>query len=43
MTIKKLTPERKTAIKEFIAYWKNKGKSEKQECQSFWLSLLRDV
>lgn len=44
MTVKKLTPERKTAIKEFISYWKNKDiKSENQECQSFWISLLRNV
>ena len=34
--------DRRTAIKKFIADWKNKG-YEKGESQKFWLALLRDV
>lgn len=34
--------EMRLAVKEFAAYWKDKG-YEKGESQPFWLSLLRDV
>ena len=33
---------RKRNVKEFIEEWKDRGR-EKQDSQSFWLSLLRDV
>ena len=32
--------EQKTAAKQFAAYWATRG-DEKQDTQSFWLSLLR--
>lgn len=32
----------RSAIKEFVEYWKDKG-YEKGESQKFWISLLRDV
>lgn len=32
----------KSKIKEFIAYWKNKG-DEKQHTQKFWLMFVRDI
>ncbi len=32
----------KNKIKEFIAYWKNKG-DEKQHTQKFWLMFVRDI
>ena len=34
--------EQKTAAKQFAAYWATRG-DEKQDTQSFWLSLLRTV
>ena len=34
--------EQRTAAKEFVKYWSDKG-YEKGESQPFWLSLLRDV
>ncbi|MBQ2840771.1 MAG: class I SAM-dependent DNA methyltransferase [Oscillospiraceae bacterium] len=34
--------EQRTAAKEFVEYWSDKG-YEKGESQPFWLSLLRDV
>lgn len=34
--------EQRTAAREFAAYWQNRG-DEKQETQTFWLTLLRDV
>lgn len=39
---KKLTLERKKAIKEFINRWKD-AVSEAQDCKPFWLSLLHKV
>lgn len=37
-----MTAEKRAAIKEFIDRWKDRG-DEKQDTQSFWLSLLRTV
>lgn len=37
-----MTAEKRAAIKQFINYWKGRG-DEKQDTQSFWLSLLRTV
>ena len=34
--------EKRTAAKEFAAYWKDRG-DEKQETQSFWMALLQKV
>ena len=34
--------KQRTAIKEFVEYWKDKG-YEKGQSQQFWLSLLRDI
>ena len=34
--------QRKEAAHKFVEYWKDKG-NEKQESQSFWLSLLQQV
>ena len=34
--------QQRTAAKEFAEYWSKRG-DEKSDCQSFWLSLLRDV
>ena len=35
-------PEKRTAIKDFVAHWQNRG-DEKQDTQTFWLNLLRNV
>ena len=37
-----MTAEKRAAIKQFIDEWKGRG-DEKQDTQSFWLSLLRTV
>ena len=37
-----MTAEKRAAIKKFIETWKGRG-DEKQDTQSFWLSLLRTV
>lgn len=34
--------ERRAAAKAFAEYWKDRG-DEKSDCQSFWLSFIRDV
>lgn len=37
-----MTAEKRAAIKKFVDAWKERG-DEKQDTQSFWLSLLRNV
>ena len=37
-----MTAEKRAAIKKFIETWKDRG-DEKQDTQSFWLSLLRNI
>ena len=37
-----MTAEKRAAIKQFIDDWKGRG-DEKQDTQSFWLSLLRNI
>lgn len=34
--------EQRAAAREFAAYWQNRG-DEKQETQTFWLTLLQKV
>ena len=37
-----MTADKRAAIKDFVDKWKDRG-DEKQDTQSFWLSLLRTV